>query len=207
MSSGPAPQFGAAPNPGPRYSPPQGAWPYAPPAAQQPQFSVPAYGPQQLAPPPAPLQRPRPMQRPAVIGMAASMAVTASLLWVCALATAWLFAVAGQQGLASGSEFDGRVLLALNHFSSRLLDGLALPLFGLPALAFVAGFVLLARRGWARIVFTATGFGSLGWAAWWLHANFIWWLAPALYILVACMIVWTPAATAWYREPSQRLSA
>jgi hypothetical protein len=128
------------------------------------------------------------------------MTVTASLLWVCGLATAWLFAVAGQRGLSSSSEFDDGILLALNHFSSRLLDGLAIPLFGLPLLAVVTGFVLLVRRRWARMVFTGTGFIALGWAAWWLHASFVWWLAPALYILVACMIVWTPAATAWYRQ-------
>lgn len=149
---------------------------------------------------PTPAWPPAAPQRPGVVGVAAAMSVTASALWICALATAWLFAAAGQQALAAESDLDGQVRIILNRFSARLLDGLALPLFGLPALAFVAGFLLLSRRAWARFAYTALGLITVGWLGWWLRFDLGWWVAPSGYILLACAIVWTPAATRWYRH-------
>jgi hypothetical protein len=138
-----------------------------------------------------------PPQRPGVIAMAATMAVTASLQWICALSFAWLVARAGVGGLDT-SGVDGGIYHILNRFNDRLLDGLAWPLYLFPAVSFVLGFVLLARRQWARWAFTLCGALALGWSAWWLRSNLVWWLAPAVYIAVSVLIVWTAAANRWY---------
>jgi hypothetical protein len=130
--------------------------------------------------------------------MSASMTVTASALWVCALAMAWLFAVAGQTRLQASEDFDGQVLILLNRFSNRLMDGLAIPLFGLPALAFVAAFLLLSGRRWAQIVYTLLGVATVGWLVWWLHISPAWAVAPVAYVVIAVGIVWTPGAVRWY---------
>jgi hypothetical protein len=144
---------------------------------------------------------PRP-PRPAVIGMSASMTVTASALWVCALATGWLLAAAGQRGLQADQDLDGQVLIVLNRFSARLLDGLAVPLFGLPVLAFVAAFLLLSGRRWTQLVYSFLGALSVGWLVWWLHLSPGWAVAPIAYIATSVGIVWTPAAVGWFgRSP------
>jgi hypothetical protein len=172
--------------------------------AYQPQFVPP---PATAHPQPAPMTAhpttyviqppPRP-QRPAVIGMSASMTATASALWVCALLTAWLFAAAGQSRLEADQDFDGQVLILLNRFSARLLDGLAVPLFALPMIAFVAAFLLLSGTRWSQVLYTVLGALSIGWLIWWLHDSPRWALAPVAYIAVAVGIVWTPAAFRWF---------
>ncbi len=139
-------------------------------------------------------------QRPAVIGMAATLCVTASLLWIGALSLAWLFALAGEQALAdSGSDVDTRAVLLLNHFSARLLDGLAIPLYLIPLASAVVGFLVLVRAQWGRLAFTAMGVLALAWTAWWLRSDLIWFVVPAAYIAITVLIVWTPAASRWYR--------
>lgn len=158
------------------------------------------------APPSYPTPRPTPypppplaLQRPAVIAMAATMAVTASLQWICALSFAWLVATAGASSLSTqGSE--GGLFHLLHRFHIAMVDELAVPLYGFPLLSFFAGFLVLAPRPWARWVLTGVGLLALGWSAWWLQDNLVWWLAPALYILVSCLILWTPGASRWYRQ-------
>jgi hypothetical protein len=138
------------------------------------------------------------LQRPAVVAMSATMTVTAALQWICVLSFAWLVATAGAANLAlEGSE--GSLFHFLSRFHYSMIDGLAWPLYGLPLLSFFLGFVVLAPRPWARWSLTLTGVAALGWSAWWLQDNLIWWLAPALYIIVACLILWTPGASQWYR--------
>lgn len=139
------------------------------------------------------------MQRPAVVAMSATMAVTASLQWICVLSFSWLVATAGASNLAlQGPE--GALFHFLNEFHLGMLDGLVWPLYGLPLLSFFAGFAVLAPRPWTRWLLTGTGLVALGWSAWWLQANLIWWLVPAAYIVVACLILWTPGASHWYRQ-------
>lgn len=139
------------------------------------------------------------MQRPAVVAMSATMTVTASLQWICVLSFAWLVATAGASNLAlEGSE--GSLFHLLNRFHYSMVDGLAWWLYGIPLLSFFAGFVVLAPRPWARWSLTSAGLLALGWSAWWLQDHLIWWLAPALYIIVACLILWTPGASQWYRQ-------
>jgi hypothetical protein len=142
---------------------------------------------------------PRLAQRPAVIGMSATMTVTASLQWICVLSFAWLVATAGASNLATTGP-EGSLFHMLYRFHYAMVDGLAWPLYGFPLLSFGLGFVVLAPRPWARWSLTITGVLVLAWSAWWLQDNLIWWLAPALYILVACLILWTPGASAWYRS-------
>ncbi len=143
---------------------------------------------------------PRPVQRPAVIGMAATLAVTASLQWICCLSFAWLMAAVGAEGLGTDG-LDGAIYHTLQRFHYGMIDGLAWPLYLFPTASFVTGFIVLVRRPWARIVHTAVGVAALGWSAWWLYeASLLWWIAPAVYIAVACLILWLPSVGRWYRS-------
>ncbi|GAA3625181.1 hypothetical protein [Microlunatus ginsengisoli] len=190
------PGSSSAPSGVPGYPPPNAG--YGP----QPEYPRPAY-PGPVGYPAGPpgtyvIQQPHRPQRPAVVAMSASMTVSATALWVCALATAWLFAAAGQARLAADQDFDGQVLIMLNRFSARLLDGLAIPLFGLPAIAFVAAFTLLSGRRWAQVFYSLLGAVSIGWLVWWLHLSPVWAVAPIAYILICVAILWTPAAIRWF---------
>ena len=132
-----------------------------------------------------------------MIGLACSLAVTASLLWICALSLAWVTATAGADRLAADGE-TGPIFHILNRFHDRMVSGLAWPLYLFPAAAFVTGLLLLSQRPWSRLLHTALGLAALAWTAWWLQNNLLWWVSSALYIAVACLLVWTPAATRWY---------
>jgi len=136
--------------------------------------------------------------RPAVVATASTLAVTASLQWLCGLGFVWLVVVAATANLRT-SGLDGAVYHLFNGIHERLLDGLAWPLFGLPLISFVTGFLVLLQRPWARLLHTLVGAAALAWSAWWLRADLTWWLIPAAYITVACLVLWTPAATRWYR--------
>lgn len=138
-------------------------------------------------------------QRPAVIAMAATMTVTASLQWLCAISLAWLVATAGASGLST-SNAEAPLYHLLRRFHLRMVEGLALPLYAFPTLAFFLGFVILAPRVWARLALTLTGVATLAWSAWWLRSDIVWWLPIATYIAVVCLILWTPGATQWYRR-------
>ncbi|WP_152365616.1 hypothetical protein [Microlunatus speluncae] len=141
-----------------------------------------------------------PIQRPAVIAMSATLAVTASLQWICGLSFAWLMAAVGAQSLGTDG-IDGALYHMLQRFHYGMIDGLAWPLYLFPTAAFVTGFLVLIRRPWARIVHSAVGAGALAWSAWWLYeTSLLWWIAPAVYIAVACLILWLPAVTRWYRS-------
>jgi hypothetical protein len=182
----------------PGYSPPIGG--YAQPPTGYPPIST-GYQPgNPTVPQPATyvVQPPQRSQRPAVVAMSASMTVTASTLWVCALALGWLLAAALQARLQADQDFDGQVLIMLNRFSARLLDGLAIPLFGLPVVAFVAAFLLLSGRRWAQVFYTLLGAATVGWLVWWLHARWAWAAAPIAYVVISVAILWTPAAVRWF---------
>jgi hypothetical protein len=138
-------------------------------------------------------------QRPAVIAMAATMTVAASLQWICVLSFAWLVATAGAASLST-RDVEGALYHMLRRFHLRMLEGLALPLYGFPTVAFVLGFVILAPRWWSRAALTVTGLAALAWSGWWLRGDILWWLPIATYIAVVCLIVWTPGATQWYRQ-------
>lgn len=178
-----------------------------------PTFTAPTYLPPPLSdlqlqqlPPPAPTPAPtfgRPgapatgQQRPAVIAIAATLAVTAALQWICALGLLWVTATVGAADLGQqGAE--GGLFHILNRFNYRLVDGLAWPLFGFPLLSLVTGFLILSGRAWTRIAHTAVGVLALSWSAWWLRDDLAWWFAPACYVAIACLILWTPAATRWF---------
>jgi hypothetical protein len=197
---------------------------FAPPPSGAPQFQAPApqqpprpYAPVADAPvvqaqpfpsqatrPPAPPTVPGLPQRPAVIALACSLAVVASLLWVCGLSLLWVTAVIGTGTFAQIGD-NGAVFHILNRFNYRMLDGLAVPLYLFPLASFTTGFLILSRRRWTRTLHTAVGLVALAWAAWWLQDNLLWWFSAAWYVVVACLVLWTPGATAWYRwHPSEQ---
>ena len=158
----------------------------------------------QLPPPLAPSGYPRPAvgpQRPVGIGLATTLAVTASLQWICGLTVLWLVVVAGADTLSrSGTE--GAVFHLLHRFDVRMSDGLAVPLYLLPLASTLTGFLILSQRPWTRIVHTAVGLVALGWSAWWLRDHLTWWAVGALYILIGCLVLWTPSASRWYGRQS-----
>lgn len=175
----------------------------APPAALPP-----GYGIQPPVPPPSSVpwayQQPPP-QRPASVGIAATLAVTASLQWICALSFAWLVATAGAQSLQSSGS-DGNLFHILNRFHYRMIEGLAWPLYLVPAASLVLGFWILSRKPWTRIAFSSVGVLALAWLAWLLRDHLIWWIVPAAYIATGSALVWTRAASAWYgwgRRPAE----
>ena len=187
---------------------------FAPPPSGAPQFQAPAPPsptPSQASAsnPPAPTQSPGPYrpvgptlvgppQRPAVIALACSLAVVASLLWICGLSLLWVTATIGTATFAEIGD-NGAVFHILNRIDSRMLDGLAVPLYLFPLASFTTGFLILSRRAWTRTLHCAVGLGALAWAAWWLQDNLLWWFSAAWYVVVACLVLWTPGATDWYR--------
>jgi hypothetical protein len=197
--------------PGYQASGPPGAPQFGPPGSQ-PTAPIPTgyhgdpYGgsPRPAAPiPPWPVQTesygPPVRQRPAVIAMAATMTVTASLQWLCAISLAWLVATAGASGLST-TDAEGALYHMLRRFHLRMIEGLALPLYGFASASFFLGFVVLAPRTWARLALTLTGVAALAWSAWWLRNDILWWLPIATYIGIVCLILWTPGASSWYRQ-------
>jgi hypothetical protein len=137
------------------------------------------------------------------VTIAATLAITASLQWIAGLTLAWLVALAVTDSLPSGGP-EGPVFHLFNRFQARMLDGLAIPLYLFPLASLVTGFLVVARRPWTRIAHTVVGFAALGWSAWWLSSNLIWWLVPAAYVLVACLMLWTPTVSRWYGWRSDR---
>jgi hypothetical protein len=195
---------------------------YAPPPHGAPQFRAPGqpaqpygYGtPGQPVPvavvPPAPWSAPQaavpagPPQRPAVIALGCTLAVMAALQWICALSLVWVTATVGT-GAFSEVNDNGVVFHVLDRISQRLLDGLAVPLYLFPLASITTGFLILSRRRWTLVAHTAVGLAALAWAAWWLQDNLLWWFSAAWYVVVACLVLWTPGATAWYRwRPDDR---
>ena len=134
----------------------------------------------------------------ASIGLACNLAVTASLLWICALSLAWVTATAGADRLAIDGE-TGPLFHILNRFDDRMVERAGLAALSLPrGLLRHRSAAALPDTGWARIVHTALGLAALGWTAWWLQDNLLWWVSSAFYIAVACLLVWTPGASRWY---------
>ena len=191
------PPPGWTPSPDPRFSAPDGSTPPPGPVRQ----STPAYPP--FANVPAAPGRPSGHQRPAVVGLATTLAVTASLQWVCGLALAWLASAGALDALGQRGS-NGVVFHLLDEFGARLRDGLALPLFAFPLASTVTGFLLLSGRRWARVLHTVLGVVALGWSAWWLRDTLLWWAPVALYVGVACAVLWTPAANRWFDSREQR---
>ncbi len=138
------------------------------------------------------------------------MAVVASLQWICVLSLGWVTATTTTSTFAELGD-NGALFHILNRFNYRMLDGLAIPLYAFPLISLVTGFLILARRPWARALHTLAGLAALAWAAWWLQDNLLWWFSAAWYVVLACLVLWTPGATAWYRwrppeQPSRPLA-
>lgn len=174
------------------------------PFQSRPQFAAPAYGPPALTdaqlsqlPPPSLPAAASVVDRPGVIAIGATLAVTASLQWICGLGLLWVIATVGADELSRAGE-EGAIFHILNRFGYRMIDGLVWPLFGFPLLSFVTGLLVLKPRTWTRIVHSALGLAAVVWSAWWLRDHLVWWVSAAVYIAVACAVLWTPAASRWY---------
>lgn len=191
------PPYGAPQFQPPHVHPPQAQNPYAQNLYAQP---VPSLYQVVAAPgtyPSGPQAPAGPPQRPAVIALASTMAVTASLQWICGLSLLWVTAAVGSSTFDQLSD-NGAVFHILRRFEDRMLDGLALPLYLFPLASLVTGFLVLSQRPWTRLVHTVAGLVALGWAGWWLQDNLLWWFSAAWYVVVSCLVLWTPGATAWY---------
>jgi hypothetical protein len=161
----------------------------------------------QLPPPLPPSGYPAPAaapQRPVGIGLAATLAVTASLQWVCGLTLLWLAAAAGADTL-SRSGTQGAVFHLLHRFDIRMSDGLAVPLYLLPLASLLTGLLILSQRPWTRIAHTGVGLVAVGWSAWWLQDHLEWWAVGALYIVIGCLVLWTPSASRWYGRQTRHV--
>ena len=179
----------------PPYGGPQFQAPYVQPAPQLYQLA-PVPGPPLTAfSPPLPHRR----QRPAVIALAATLAVTASLQWICGLSLLWVTVAIGT-GTFDQLGDNGAVFHIMRRFEYRMLDGLVVPLYLFPLASLVTGFLVLSQRPWTRLLHTGVGLVALAWAAWWLRDDLLWWFSGAWYVVVACLVLWTPGATAWYRS-------
>ena len=190
---------------------------FAPPPSGAPQFQAPPGPPAEprtppplagYGPPPswtAALPPTGPPQRPAVIALGSTLAVMGSLQWICALSLFWVAATVAVDAFAEVND-TGVLFHSLNRFTYRMLGGLAVPLYLFPLASMVTGFLVLSRRPWTRVAHTAVGLVALAWAGWWLQDNLLWWIGAAWYVVVACLVLWTPGATAWYRwrAPGQR---
>lgn len=190
----------------PEFQPPPGYGGYGGPAPGYGQQPYPDSSYSVLPPPPAYVQPlppvPAPPQRPAGVGLAVTLAATASLQWVCVLSFCWLVATAGVAQLGT-SGMDGGLYHALSRFSYRMLDGLAWPLYLFPLTSFVLSFLLLVRRPWTRLAFSATGAAALLWSAWWLRDALVWWFVPAVYIAVSVLVLWTREGNRWFGRPAR----
>ncbi|GAA1434085.1 hypothetical protein GCM10009616_27550 [Microlunatus lacustris] len=196
-----SPGFAPPPQGAPQFQAPGVGYPPAFPARPDHPASAPLWSPPTLPPPalPAPVPPPEgPPQRPAVIALACTLAVLGSLQWICGLSLLWVTATVGAGAFAEVND-NGAVFHILNRFNYRMLDGLAVPLYLFPLASIITGFLILSRRRWTRAVHTAVGLVALAWAAWWLQDNLLWWFSAAWYVAVACLVLWTPGATAWYR--------
>lgn len=193
----------AAPAPA-LWSPVPVAQPY-PSQPQQPPYPQQAQRPPQHGPAaPAPGALP---QRPAVIALGCTLAVVASLQWVCALSLFWVAAAVGTSTFDEVGD-NGALFHILNRFDDRMADGLAVPLYLFPLASLTTGFLVLSRRPWTRLVHTIVGLAALLWGLWWLQGELLWWFSGAWYVVVACLVLWTPAASAWYRwRPDDRDSS
>lgn len=189
-------------NPGgmPQFLPP----PAVPPAPGSGPGGIP-YGPApDVLPPRIPARRasteaPEASPRPGVVGVASSLSVTASLQWLCGLTFVWLVATVGAERLGTSGQ-SGSVFHILNRFHYRMVEGLAIPLYLVPAASLVFGLLLPRRAAWTRVGYTAVGLVALAGSAWLLRNHLLWWILPSIYIGVATAIVWTRSATAWYRR-------
>jgi hypothetical protein len=186
-----APQFQPPHVTHPHVQAPPGPSSYGQPAPARYPVVAPAY-------PSGPPLRGGPPQRPAVIALAATLAVTASLQWICGLSLLWVTAAVGSSTFDQQGD-NGVTFHMLRRFEDRMLDGLALPLYLFPLASLVTGFLVLSRRPWTRLAHTVVGLVALAWAAWWLRDDLLWWFSGAWYVVVGCLVLWTPGATAWYR--------
>lgn len=146
--------------------------------------------------PPAPATRPRPI----AMTISILMTVVASIEWIFAVLIVWLFIATGlgvldTEDLAAGGLY--RMMSTAHH---RLTQGLAIPLLILPVAAIVMAVLMLYRKPAMRIMYTALGVLTAGFAIWWLRTDWWWWAFALLHTGICLALVWVPSSSAWYDD-------
>lgn len=124
--------------------------------------------------------------------------VTGSLLWMAALGFVWIFVYVARDSFGY-SGVEGAIYHMLERFHLRMLEGLAVVLFGAPGLAVILSFFLLRPTAWPRIAVSALGVISVVVCGLMLPGDLNWLIPGAAYIAFACVILWTPAVSRWVR--------
>lgn len=137
-----------------------------------------------------------------MVTLSGLLTVTASLQAVCAVAMIWLIIYAGVDTFDPTNPSEGPLFHILERANLSLANGLAAPLLGLPAVATVAGLLVLIRANWTRILSTALGLGTSVWLTVWQLHRIQLVAVPICYIAVCVLLLWLPAANAWYRRRS-----
>ncbi|SDS85639.1 hypothetical protein [Microlunatus soli] len=153
-------------------------------------------------PDPAAQQRPAPVeqrpveQRPAMITLSLVLIVTGSLCWMALLGFVWIFVYVARDSFGY-SGVEGAFYHMLERFHLRMLQGLAVVLFGAPGAAVVLSFFLLRRAQWPRIAISALGVAAIVACGVLLAGDLNWMIPGVVYIAFACLILWTPAVSRW----------
>lgn len=135
-------------------------------------------------------------QRPAMITLSLVLIVTGSLCWMALLGFVWIFVYVARDSFGY-SGVEGAFYHLLERFHLRMMQGLAVVLFGAPGLAVVLSFFLLKRAAWPRIAMSALGVLSILAAGVMLSGQLHWLVPGVVYIAFACLILWTPAVSRW----------
>ena len=163
-----------------------------PPAGWQPG------GPPQLSYPAQPSQDAN--RRPVAVTLSCLLTVTASLQAVCAIAMVWLFIAAGAGSLDPTDPTEGPLFHILERANLALTNGLAAPLLGFPAASLIAGFLLLNRANWSRILNTVLGVAASVWMIIWKLDQPTLVAVPITYIAFCVLLLWLPGSNHWYRR-------
>ncbi|MDN5727754.1 MAG: hypothetical protein L0G99_17765, partial [Propionibacteriales bacterium] len=139
-------------------------------------------------------------QRPLVVGLAVCMSTTAAMLFVCAFGFIWMVALVMRDTFDYNDPVEGVFYHMAERLHLSLMQGLLLPLLAFPVLTVVAGFLLLIRRAWPRLVYSLLGVAALGWSSYWLQNDLRLWAPPALYIVFCILIVWHRSSNRWYDD-------
>lgn len=143
-------------------------------------------------------------QRPAMITLSLVLIVTGSLCWMALLGFVWIFVYVARDSFGY-SGVEGAFYHMLERFHLRMLQGLAVVLFGAPGLAVVLSFFLLRRSQWPRIAINALAVVGVVACGILLADDLNWMIPGVVYIAFACLILWTPAVNRWCVAEQPRL--
>jgi hypothetical protein len=115
------------------------------------------------------------MQRPILVAASACMTIAGSTTWLAALSLSWLVARYGRQEFNTANPGEAALYYVLQRFDDRM------------------------TAVWPRTAYTVLGLGAMGFVTWWWWDT--WWVyvTPVTFIALALLMVWTPAASRWFK--------